>query len=92
MGNGKKKPFWKVVLERMEISIPHILGSCGAESDLRKYGNILRDSDLSEMKKGELVEIFSRINIMMNKISPEGDTARAHKYLKVLVKKIKQTP
>ncbi len=80
-----KKPFHEVVLDKMELRVPCVIISRGAEHELRELGEILVLSELPKEKKGEIISRLKRFVLML---SPVGDEARAWRFLRELIEKI----
>ncbi len=83
----EKKPFHEVVLDKIEKRIPLILSSVRAEQDIHEFGDILKDSFLTEEVATETV---ARLNDLTEKLSGKGDRRRAFVYLENLIKELSE--
>ncbi len=81
--NKKKRPFHEVILDKMREQIEH-LPSPQAETNLRKYGTILRESILPKDKTDEIVVALS---VMSHSVLVCHDT-KAKEYLEKLITKL----
>lgn len=83
----KKKPFYEVILEKMESKIPHILCSQSDEMEMKEFGEVLGLSEIPEIKKKEIAK---RILAMAIKSAALGSGRYTNDFLLKLAEEIKK--
>jgi len=80
-----KRPFYEIILTKMETRVPLVLGSQQAEYELQEFGEVLA---LSVLPEDKIRKIIFQLQKFVLKLSPEGNEAAARKFIEELIEKI----
>ena len=82
----ERKPFHEVIINEMKEAAKLVFASSGAESEMKRLGDIFRKAILPENKKSEIAKAIR--DLAKNFPNASGDTKSAQQYLEALAEDI----